>query len=209
MWTSASSNFKLILSLFREAKTHKLVLKHLYFYLKQCLGADVGRPDAQVFFFKLESAQHSWRGAGFNVGFAQTCGFGLLSRSFCAVFVFEALFDFHSRSDLLHTPKARPPRCPAAPQFLCGLIRLIEPVPPPKQLRPWGLWRGQKLPLRIYLLLTQQLEDKPRPARWASLRGLSAAPERLQLPACFHLHFHHSYQAHSTTDRADTGKAKA
>lgn len=78
----------------------------------------------------------------------------------------------------------------------------------PRSSGPWGCGGDRSFLSGFIYSLPSSREDKPRPARWASLRGLSAAPERLQLPACFHLHLHHSYQAHSTTDRADTSKAK-
>lgn len=115
--------------------------------------------------------------------------------------VFEALFDFHGWSDLLHTQqpgRPAPVRPYQADKNLCLL---------PRNPGPGGGGGHRRFLSGLIYSLPSSREDKPRPARWASPRGLSAAPKRLQPPACLHLRLHHSYQAHSTTDRADTSKA--
>lgn len=96
--------------------------------------------------------------------------------------VFEALFDFHGRSDLFHTPQPGQPAVPQPPvpvrpyqadKNLCLL---------PRNPGPGGCGGDRSFLSGLIYSLPSSREDKPRPARWASRRGLSAAPKRLQPP---------------------------
>lgn len=160
---------------------------------------------SRIFFF-FNISQHSWRGGRFLSGFWSNLWIWNSQQKFSVLlWVFEALFDFHGRSDLFHTPQPGRPAVPQPPvpvrpyqadKNLCLL---------PRKSGPGGCGGGRGfLSGFIYPAAGKGRQVK------ASQVGFSerAVSSTRAPPACFHLRFHHSYQTRSTTDREDTSKAK-
>lgn len=135
---------------------------------------------SRIFFFFLTFLNIPDEVADFYLGFDQTCEFGILSRSFLCCFECLKPFLTFMAGQICSTPPSQADLLSHSHQFLCGLIKLIRTCASFQGSQALGVVEGAEASSQDLSTQQQGREDKSRPARWAFLRGLSAAPERLQ-----------------------------